>query len=29
MDTALMLYKSLVRSITEYGNFIYHSKERN
>lgn len=27
VNTALMLYKSLIRSITEYGNFVYYPKE--
>ncbi|XP_071579733.1 uncharacterized protein [Temnothorax nylanderi] len=26
-NTALMLYKSLVRSVTDYGNFIYFSRD--
>lgn len=29
VNTALMLYKSLVRSITEYGIFIYYPTEAN
>ncbi|KAK0160438.1 hypothetical protein PV328_007848 [Microctonus aethiopoides] len=28
VNTALMLYKSIVRSVTEYGNFIYFPEER-
>ncbi|XP_071579351.1 uncharacterized protein [Temnothorax nylanderi] len=29
VNTALMLYKSLIRAITDYGNFVYFPKEQN
>lgn len=29
VNTALMLYKSIIRSLTEYANFIYHPTMKN
>jgi len=29
VNTSLMLYKSLIRSITKYDNFVYYLRENN
>jgi len=29
VNTSLMLYKSLIRSITEYSNFVYYYRKSN